>query len=61
VLKVKGGDFRGSGPGIIEQMQQGVIPVALLVSDVHGLQHRKDFFRVQEADQGLLGAFLRDA
>ena len=60
VVDIQGGDFGGPGPGVKEQMQQAIIPEALIFLQIHGLEDIHDFFRIQVADELFLHAFLRD-
>jgi len=61
VVQIQGGNFTGARPGVKEQVQQTVIPEALGLLQIDGLEDLHDFFRIQVADEFLGHAFLRDA
>jgi hypothetical protein len=60
VVQVKGGDFRGSGARIRQEVEEGVITEAFFFLEIDGLKDLEDFLRVKEPDEGFLGALLRD-
>ena len=60
VVRIQCGGFRGPCPRVVEQVKEGEIPKAFLFSEIDAVKDGKDFIGVQEADQRLLSAFLRD-
>jgi hypothetical protein len=60
VIQVKRSDFTGPGAGIKKEMKEGVITEAFFSLQIHDMKEGEDFFRVKEADEGFLGALLRD-
>jgi hypothetical protein len=60
VVKLQHGDLAGPGARVIKEVQEGIIPKAVLSFEIHRLEDLEDFFLIKETDQGLLGAFLRD-
>jgi hypothetical protein len=60
VVQVEGGDFRSSGARIKEEVEEGVIPGAFFSLEIDDLKDLEDLFRVEEPDEGFLGALLRN-
>jgi hypothetical protein len=58
VVQVESGHFRGSGAGIKEEVEEGVIPYAFLSLQIDDMKELENLFRVEEPDEGFLGALL---
>ena len=60
VVQVKGGHFRGPGARIKKEVEEGVITEAFFSLQIHDMKEGEDLFRVEETDEGFLGALLGD-
>jgi len=60
VIELEGCDFTGSGAGVEQKMQQGIVPEAIMFFQIDRLENRLHFLLGQEADQVFLTAFLGD-
>jgi hypothetical protein len=50
IIKVQSCHFAGPGRGIIEQMEQGIIPEPLFSFEINGLKDLQDFILIKKTD-----------
>jgi len=60
VVQIEGGDFRGPGAGIREEVEEGVISGAFFFLQIDDMKDLEDLIGVEESDEGFLGALLGD-
>ena len=60
VVQFQGCHFAGPCAGIVQQVQQGIIPEALFRFQINRLKDLQDLILIKIADQGFMRPFLRD-
>ena len=58
IIEIQGCDFTGSGAGIIEQMEQSIIPEAFFSFQINRLKDLQHLILIKKSDKALLFAFL---
>jgi hypothetical protein len=59
VVQIQRCHFGGPGPGIIEQMKEGVIPEPLFSFQINGLENLQDLILIKKPNERLLNSLLR--
>ena len=60
VVEIQGCDLGGPGAGVKKEVKECVIPEPLLCPEIDGFEDPKDLIMIEEADEGLLVALLRN-